>query len=63
VYAPFITTATQPAYDMGRLSVRRLFERICGQAIPIEDILLPTRIVCPPCAVPNLHPHGTIPGT
>lgn len=55
VYAPYITTATQPAYEMGRLSVRRLFERICGKDNPIEDVLLPTRIVCPTLTVAGAH--------
>jgi LacI family transcriptional regulator len=47
LYSPHIITATQPAYDMGRLSVRRLFARICGNSDPVVDMLLPVRIVRP----------------
>jgi LacI family transcriptional regulator len=55
VYSPVITTAIQPAYDMGRLSVRRLFERIGGMAGPSDDLILPTRIVPPAAPVPGAH--------
>ncbi len=60
VYAPYITTATQPAYDMGRLSVRRLFDRISGLAAPVEDLLLPTRISHPSRAVRGIEAHRGI---
>jgi LacI family transcriptional regulator len=55
VYSPYITTATQPAYDMGRLSVRRLFERIFGAAESVEDLILPTRIALPTLTVPGVY--------
>jgi LacI family transcriptional regulator len=61
-YSPYITTATQPAYDMGRLSVRRLFERIGGTTDPIEEFLLPIRIMLPTLAVPG-HPPSERSGT
>lgn len=43
-YTPALITATQPAYEIGRLGARRLFERIAGLDAPPMDILLPNRI-------------------
>ncbi|MGH2560098.1 MAG: LacI family DNA-binding transcriptional regulator [Thermomicrobiales bacterium] len=43
-YAPRMTTATQPAYDIGRLGARRLFERRSTDRSSPEEIVLPNRI-------------------
>lgn len=43
-YAPLMTTAVQPAYEMGRLGVRRLLERRTDNQTPLEDLILPNRI-------------------
>lgn len=48
VYSPDLITAVQPAYDLGRLGVRRLLERIAGEQGPPADILLPVTVVAPP---------------
>ncbi len=44
-FSPFMSTAIQPTYEMGRLSVRRLFMRIAGASLPPEDLILPNRIM------------------
>lgn len=44
-YSPFMTTVIQPAYDIGRLGVRRLLGRIAGMYNKPEEIILPYRIV------------------
>lgn len=43
-YAPLMTTAVQPAYDIGRLGARLLLARIAGKSAPGEEHLLPNRI-------------------
>lgn len=43
-YSPLMTTVRQPAYEIGQLGVRRLLERVAGQHLPIEDIVLPNQI-------------------
>ncbi|MHB8645905.1 MAG: LacI family DNA-binding transcriptional regulator [Thermomicrobiales bacterium] len=43
-YAPLMTTVIQPAYEMGRLGVRRLLGRIAGMHDLVEEIVLPNRI-------------------
>jgi len=55
-YSPFMSTAIQPTYEMGQLSVRRLFLRIAGASLPPEDIILPNRIIIQGTTVAN---HGT----
>lgn len=44
-FSPFMITAIQPAYDMGRLGIRRLFARIASPALATEELVLPNRIV------------------
>ena len=44
-YSPLMTTVIQPAYDIGRLGIRRLLGRIVGQHDTTEEIILPSRIV------------------
>jgi LacI family transcriptional regulator len=39
-----LIVATQPAYQIGRLGIRRLLERIAGQHGAAEDILLPVNV-------------------
>ena len=39
-----LIVATQPAYQIGRLGIRRLLERIAGQHGAAEDILLPVDV-------------------
>ncbi len=66
-YSPFITAIIQPAYDIGRLGVRRLLERIARKHDTPEEIILPN------CALPDrpasqtppqpqIHPVRTSPG-
>jgi LacI family transcriptional regulator len=43
-YSPFMTTVIQPAYDIGRLGVRRLLGRMAGTHETAEEILMPNRI-------------------
>lgn len=43
-YAPRMTTAVQPAYDIGRLGARRLLERTNVPRTTTEEIVLPNRI-------------------
>jgi len=43
-YSPLMTTVVQPAYDIGRLGVRRLLERMAGTHDRAEEILLPHRV-------------------
>lgn len=40
-YSPFMTTIIQPAYDIGRLGVRRLLKRIASKHDALEEIILP----------------------
>lgn len=42
-YAPFMTVVIQPAYDIGRLGVRRLLGRIASKHGTLEEIILPNR--------------------
>jgi len=42
-YSPFITAVIQPAYDIGRLGVRRLLGRIARKHDGMEEIILPNR--------------------
>jgi LacI family transcriptional regulator, galactose operon repressor len=44
-YSPFITTVSQPAYEIGRLGARRLLGRIAGKHDVIEEIILPNRVI------------------
>ncbi len=44
-FSPFMSTAIQPTYEMGQLSVRRLFAHIAGDVLPPEDLILPNRIM------------------
>jgi LacI family transcriptional regulator len=44
-YAARLTTVTQPAYEIGRLGVRRLLDRIAGAAGPPEELIFPNHIV------------------
>jgi DNA-binding LacI/PurR family transcriptional regulator len=43
-YSPLMTTAKQPAYEIGQHGVRRLLERVGGRQTPAEDIILPNQI-------------------
>lgn len=47
-YSPFMTSVIQPAYDIGRIGTRRLFERVAGQHTRFEEFILPNRIVMGP---------------
>ena len=49
-YTPALITATQPAYEIGRLGARRLFARIGGLTAPPVDIVLPNTITVRPAA-------------
>jgi LacI family transcriptional regulator len=43
---PFLTVATQPAYEMGRLATELLLKRISGElADECQEIILPTEII------------------
>ncbi len=44
-YAPFMTTVIQPAYDIGRLGVRRLLGQMAGTHAMAEEIILPNRVL------------------
>lgn len=44
-YSPFMTTLIQPAYEIGRLGVRRLLGRIAGKHDLREEIILPNHII------------------
>lgn len=44
-YSPFMTTAIQPAYEIGRLGVSRLLARIAGTPDAMREIILPNRIL------------------
>ncbi len=44
-YSPFMTTAIQPAYEIGRLGVSRLLDRIAGNDDAQREIILPNRII------------------
>lgn len=47
-YSPLMVTAIQPAYDIGRLGARRLFELAAdGDGAPVE-IVLANRVTVPP---------------
>jgi len=48
--SPNLITATQPAYDIGRLGTRRLLDRLVGLADPPVDLILPNHIKLPPVA-------------
>lgn len=45
-----LTIATQPAYEIGRLGIRRLLDRIAGDQRAVEDLTLPNLI--------TNHPDG-----
>lgn len=55
-FSPFMSTAIQPTYEMGRLGVSRLFMRITGTSLPPEDLILPNRIIIQGTTAAN---HGT----
>jgi len=44
-YSPFMTTAIQPAYEIGRLGVSRLLDRIAGNGDLVQETVLPNRIL------------------
>lgn len=60
-FSPFTITAIQPAYDMGRLGIRRLFARIAGPALATEDLVLPNRIVTDAAAGISMRSDGSHP--
>ncbi|MDR3692276.1 MAG: LacI family DNA-binding transcriptional regulator [Fimbriimonas sp.] len=41
---PFLTVVSQPAYELGALAARHLFERIQNPALPPQDLALPTTL-------------------
>jgi len=53
-YSPFLTTAIQPTYEIGRLGIRRLLDRIAGKQMTVEDHILPNRIM--------IRTDGHVPG-
>jgi LacI family transcriptional regulator len=42
---PFLTVASQPAFEMGRRAVAVLLDRIANPAGPARDVVLPTELV------------------
>lgn len=42
---PFLTVVSQPAYEMGRVGVEKLFERIANPSCAVKDSLLPPELV------------------
>jgi len=44
-FSQYMTAVIQPAYEIGKLSVQCLFDRIAGSTAPIQDIVLPNRVV------------------
>lgn len=49
-----LTIATQPAYDIGRLGIRRLLTRITGDQREVEDLTLPNLITDHPAEAADL---------
>lgn len=47
-YSPLMTTARQPAYEIGQHGVRRLLDRVRDQDLPVADIVLPNRLTVHP---------------
>ena len=43
-YSPLMTTAVQPAYEIGRLGARRLLDQQTQAPLAVEEIILPNRI-------------------
>lgn len=44
-YSPLMTTVIQPAYEVGRLGVRRLLGRLAGKHGTEEEIILPNHVI------------------
>lgn len=60
-FSPFMITAIQPAYEMGREGIHRLFARIADPTLPTEEIVLPNRIVTDAAARDGMLPEGPSP--
>ena len=46
VIAPFLTVASQPAYEMGQKAVQQLLKRLRNEgAEDFQEILLPTELI------------------
>jgi LacI family transcriptional regulator len=54
-YAPRMITAVQPAYDLGLLGVRHLFESGAGEEGSHQEIVLPNRIIIPEMPTADRH--------
>jgi LacI family transcriptional regulator len=52
-YSPLMTTVIQPAYDIGRIGMRRLLGRIVSRRDPTDEIILANRIVASVTALPR----------
>lgn len=44
-FSPPLTTVRQPLYDLGKISAHKLIERISDNTIPIENIMLDTKLI------------------
>lgn len=44
-FTPPLTTIYQPTYELGRIGIRLLIDRINGRPVPITSIRLPTKLV------------------
>jgi LacI family transcriptional regulator len=59
-FSPFMITAIQPAYDMGRRGIRRLFARIADPALATEELVLPNRIMTDATAGISMLPDDSL---